>query len=98
MRAGKVTAGQTYLMAFDARTGDERWRREALRWRNHFLDHSPDYLAQQPATFHVTSYLVRRWPSGQVLAEHPLNECGPCVWRDAQRVRIVRLWRSEPLL
>jgi len=40
-------------------TGDERWRREALRWRNHFLDHSPDYLDQQPATFHVTTYLVR---------------------------------------
>jgi len=40
-------------------TGAERWKEEALRWRSHFLSHSPAYLDQQPATFHVTTYLVR---------------------------------------
>jgi hypothetical protein len=40
-------------------TGDLRWKEEALRYRQHFLDHSPDYLDQQSATFHVTNYLVR---------------------------------------
>ena len=40
-------------------TGDPKWKKEALRYRQHFLDHSPDYLDQQSATFHVTNYLVR---------------------------------------
>lgn len=40
-------------------TGEEMWKREALRWRSHFLDNSPDYLQKQPATFHVTNYVVR---------------------------------------
>jgi hypothetical protein len=40
-------------------TGEKRWKEEALRWRNHFLSHSPEYLDKQPATFHVTTYLVR---------------------------------------
>lgn len=40
-------------------TGEARWKKEALRWRRHFLDNSPQYLDQQPATFHVTTYLVR---------------------------------------
>jgi hypothetical protein len=40
-------------------TGEAQWKKEALRWRGHFLDNSPQYLDQQPATFHVTTYLVR---------------------------------------
>ena len=40
-------------------TGDEKWKQAALRWRQHFLDHSPQYMDKQPATFHVTTYLVR---------------------------------------
>ena len=40
-------------------TGEDVWKREALRWRRHFLENSPRYLQEQPATFHVTNYLVR---------------------------------------
>jgi DEAD/DEAH box helicase domain-containing protein len=31
------------------------------------------HLGEVVVTTRVTSYLVRRWPSGQVLAEHPLD-------------------------
>ncbi len=40
-------------------SGHSRWKDEAMRWRKYFLDHSPQYLDQQPATFHVTNYLAR---------------------------------------
>jgi len=39
-------------------TGEDSWKKEALRWRQHFLDHSPEYLDKQPATFHITNYVV----------------------------------------
>ena len=39
-------------------TGEKRWLEEALKSRQHYLDHSPQYLDQQPATFHITQYLV----------------------------------------
>ncbi len=53
-----ANAYRNALKCYEA-TGKERWKREALRWRRHFLDNSPQYLVQQPATFHVTTYLVR---------------------------------------
>jgi len=40
-------------------TGDDKWLQEALKWRQHFLDHSPEYLDKQHSTFLVTHYLVQ---------------------------------------
>jgi hypothetical protein len=40
-------------------TGDDTWKRHALRWRDYFLSNSPGYLDTMPATFHVTNYLAR---------------------------------------
>ena len=40
-------------------TGDPHWLQQALRSRRYFVSNSPRYLWEQPATFHVTTYLVR---------------------------------------
>jgi len=40
-------------------TGDERWLKEALRWRQHLLDHRDEYLQKVKPTYLVTTYLVR---------------------------------------
>lgn len=55
------SASNAYRIALNCYelTGDERWKQESLRWREHFLSNSPAYLDNQPATFHVTTYLVR---------------------------------------
>ena len=39
-------------------TGEKRWLDEALKWRKHFIDHSPRYLEVKMATFMITTYLV----------------------------------------
>lgn len=40
-------------------TGEERWLREAMKWRQHFLAHKEDYLQRVKPTYLVTTYLVR---------------------------------------
>jgi DEAD/DEAH box helicase domain-containing protein len=46
-------------------------------------------LGEVLVTSQVTSYLVRRWPSGQVLAEHPLD-------LPAQSLRTTAMWWTVP--
>ena len=65
-------------------TGDLKWKKEALRYRQHFLDQSPDYLDQQSATFHVTNYLVRTMAADyQILRDPRMGE------------ELVRIWMRE---
>jgi DEAD/DEAH box helicase domain-containing protein len=69
-RVATATATVTDLSTHARSTSDVHIEgvRSRVAWRDVTVN-----LGEVLVTSQVTSYLVRRWPSGQVLAEHPLD-------------------------
>jgi DEAD/DEAH box helicase domain-containing protein len=69
-RVATATATVTDLSTHARSTSDVQIEqvRSRVSWRDVTVN-----LGEVLVTSQVTSYLVRRWPSGQVLAEHPLD-------------------------
>ncbi|HSO04568.1 MAG TPA: hypothetical protein VLQ92_08815, partial [Candidatus Limnocylindrales bacterium] len=85
-RVASATATVTDLSTHARSTADVAFEsvRSTTRWG--LVDVS---CGEVLVTRQVTSYLVRRWPSGQVLAEHPLD-------LPAMTLQTVAMWWSIP--
>ncbi len=85
-RVASATATVTDLSTHARSTADVAFEsvRSTTRWGR--VDVS---CGEVLVTRQVTSYLVRRWPSGQVLAEHPLD-------LPAMTLQTVAMWWSIP--